>query len=551
MLRTMPSAPQEAAERSAEGSAVKTDPPSIVILAADGEILEVNGTWRRYSEENHLPWDCHSVGRNYLGVCDAVVGEDAEDAHRAADGLRSVLAGARQEFSMEYTCRAPTGPRRFVLSASLLSGAEGERRALLVHQDITEHHQEAHARRSLEGQLLQARKMESLGQLASGVAHDFSNLLMVIFGQCDLLEERLMDDEIARELVAEVRWAGERGSSLARQLLAFGRKQPCQPTSVDLGQILREIEPMLRRLLGAHIHFVIRLADRPTPIYADRSQIEQVVINLAVNGRDAMPRGGELRIEASVEELDGEEALRMSSNPEDPGAAGNYVRLRVRDHGVGIDATDLPHIFEPFFTTKRKGRGTGLGLAAVYGITCLHRGLIDVRSIPELTEGTIFDIYLPYHPAKAPSTAPAENRKEMPRGRETILLVEDDDDVRRVSRRMLEKLGYDVLEANDHVAATEWAKRHAGPIDLIVTDIVMPQMSGPELVAKLHTIRSGLPTLYISGYAGEALENQVIVEKSAFLQKPVRQHELAHAVRALLDERAEGEPDEPGEPAAG
>jgi PAS domain S-box-containing protein len=388
--------------------------------------------------------------------------------------------------------------------------------------DITE-------RRQLESQLRQAQKMEAVGQLAGGVAHDFNNLLTVIGGRCYLVLGKLpLDDPLRRE-VELVRGAAERAARLTHQLLAFSRKQVLEPRVLDLNETVSGIEPLLRRLIGEHIEISVIQAPRLGRVKADAGQLEQVILNLAVNARDAMERGGRLVLETADVTLD--EAAARRAHDAEPGA---YVMLSVTDSGHGMDAATRAQIFEPFFTTKEVGKGTGLGLATVYGIVKQSGGFIDVESEPG--QGARFKVYLPrVEEAVATAEAPKPSGSRL-RGSETVLLVEDDPSLRTLAREILTVQGYTVIEAASPVEAIRMHEGHKESIHLLLTDVVMPEMNGPQLAARLKAARPGMEVLFMSGYTGAALAQQGGAEfGGAFLPKPFTPDGLSRRVREVLD----------------
>jgi PAS domain S-box-containing protein len=412
-----------------------------------------------------------------------------------------------------------------LLSARMVSDA-GSYYFEGIAENITE-------RRVLETQLRQAQKMEAVGRLAGGVAHDFNNLLMVIKGHSELLLERTALDHPDFRKVDQIKKAADRATGLTRQLLAFSRMQVMQPRVIDLNATVVEMGKILPRLIGEDIELKILTKPDLGRVKADPGQIEQVILNLSVNARDAMPNGGKLVIETANAELD-EGYARMHP----PLVPGSFVMLAVSDTGTGMDAATQAHIFEPFFTTKERGKGTGLGLATVYGVVKQSGGYIWAYSEPG--NGTSFKIFLP----RAGETVEAERVKkppeEPPRGKGTILLAEDEKEVREVAREFLELSGYTVLEAKDGAEAVELAAKHLGEIDLLVTDMVMPGMSGRELSARLTAMRSGLRIIYMSGYTEyAALRHGGAEPDRIMLQKPFTRAALVHAVRKVLGEQAE------------
>jgi two-component system cell cycle sensor histidine kinase/response regulator CckA len=388
---------------------------------------------------------------------------------------------------------------------------------LIVCEDMTE-------RRTLQSQLAQAHKMEAIGRLAGGIAHDFNNLLTAIRGFAELHLDEHPTGDPGREDVLQIERAAERATQLTQGLLAFSRRADVHPTNLDLGVVAREAAGLLRRLVGEHI--VVRLnVDTGVPcVLADRVHIDQVLLNLAANARDAMPGGGQLRIAVSATTLN---KTFVKSHP--GSRAGRHVVLELSDSGVGMDEVTKAHLFEPFFTTKPRGQGTGLGLASVYGIVKQARGYIDVDSRPG--GGSAFRIYLPAleDAAEAVSREPA-GAPSHGRGTETILLVEDDPGVRVFAQRVLEHHGYKVRAFGDPSAALEAATGDPDGVDALVTDIVMPTMSGPALAEKMATLRPGLPVLFMSGYEADALP----VGAPVPLAKPFGAGELAKAVGMLF-----------------
>jgi two-component system cell cycle sensor histidine kinase/response regulator CckA len=397
----------------------------------------------------------------------------------------------------------------------------GRRVRLVVAQDITERH-------LLEQQLRQAQKMEAVGRLAGGVAHDFNNLLMVIKGHTELLLNAVPTSEQVSRKIEQIERAADRASTLTRQLLAFSRMQILQPRVMNLNGVVEDMGRLLPRLIGEDIELVMRTAADLGAVRADASQMEQVIMNLAVNARDAMPGGGRLLIETSNEELD-----RAYSAVHPAIQQGRYVLLAVSDTGTGMDAETQAHIFEPFFTTKEQGKGTGLGLATVYGVVKQSEGFIWVYS--ELGKGTSFKIYLPRVDQPVEKVGSAQSSSEAPRGTGTILLTEDEQDVREVAREFLESGGYTVIEAHDGAEAIKFEEQHHGNIDLLVTDMVMPGMTGQELGGLLRQKRPGLRVLYMSGYSEHAAADSVQGDASIrLLTKPFSRWAFLRAVHDLL-----------------
>jgi two-component system cell cycle sensor histidine kinase/response regulator CckA len=384
-------------------------------------------------------------------------------------------------------------------------------------------------RKRLEAQLLQSQKMEGLGRLAGGIAHDFNNLLTVISGYSDLLRKTLPPDAKEQKDVKQIKQAAGRAADMTKQLLAFSRQQVLQPRVLDLNTVVAQIDQLLRRLIGEDIRFRTILGASVARIKADKGQLDQVILNMAVNARDAMPDGGQLTIETQNVMVNKAQADRH------PGiATGHYVMLAVNDTGTGMDQTTRSHIFEPFFTTKEQGKGTGLGLATAYGIIQQSGGFVDVYS--EVGHGTTFKIYLPQVDEAASPVTESETIQDLVTGTEVILLVEDEEMVRELALRVLQDLGYKVLEAGSGEGALHLAEVHRGPIHLLVTDIVMPGMSGDQLAERLVRARPDTKVLYVSGYTSDTVVRRWTQEgKTAFLQKPYDSTSLTKKVREVLD----------------
>jgi nitrogen-specific signal transduction histidine kinase/CheY-like chemotaxis protein len=385
-------------------------------------------------------------------------------------------------------------------------------------------------RRQLEEQLLQSQKLEAIGRLAGGVAHDFNNLLTGILGYAGFALKSLPENHAARTDIIEIERAGTRAAALTGQLLAYARRQMIAPRIVNLNQLVLNMENLLRRLIGEHIDLETRCASDLWRTQIDPGQFEQVIINLAVNSRDAMPEGGRLTVETSNYTLD---HSYVEKHPEV--VPGEYVMLAVADTGEGMDTATQVRIFEPFFTTKGQGKGTGLGLAVCYGIVKQAGGHLWVYSEPR--QGTTFKVLLPRATEEqAASSTPRRVDQPSLRGHETILLVEDEPVVRKLAVRALAEQGYHILEAEDGPAALAEAQSHPGELHLLVTDVVMPGMNGKELAERLAADRPELRVLFISGYAEHAVARQGVLEEGiAFLSKPFDLSQLARTVREVLD----------------
>jgi two-component system, cell cycle sensor histidine kinase and response regulator CckA len=403
------------------------------------------------------------------------------------------------------------------------SGSDRISHYVAVKRDVTE-------ARAMQAQFYQAQKMESVGRLAGGIAHDFNNLLTVINGTCDLVLDELVDGGRLHSDLTQVRISGERAAGLTRQLLAFSRRQVMQRRVVSLAAVASDLEPMLRRLIGEDVAITVSPEETAGHVRADPGQLEQVLINLVVNARDAMPKGGSLNIEVTSVELDADLAATVGHEV----LAGPYVVLAVSDSGTGMDEATKARLFEPFFTTKAPGYGTGLGLSTVYGIVKQNEGYIQVSS--EVGRGTTFSIYLPR------VMASLEPAPIMPAGRpggtETILLVEDEEDLAYLAVKMLTRAGYTVLTALSGSEALEILGSHPGQVALVITDIVMPLMSGPMLKSECQRLRPGIKVLFMSGYTADVVLRHGVDEGMPFLHKPFSAAQLTQAVRHALDRAA-------------
>jgi PAS domain S-box-containing protein len=409
------------------------------------------------------------------------------------------------------------------LSVAPVRGARGEiTHFIATKQDVTE-------RRNLEIQLRQAQKMEAVGRLAGGVAHDFNNLLTIINGYSEMALRRVKSQDLLRNHIAEIRKAGERAASLTRQLLAFSRQQVLAPRILDVRNLVADIEKMLRRLIGEDIELVTIRHAASSQVKADPGQLEQILVNLVVNARDAMPQGGKLIIEVTNVVIEG---TYVDQHP--VVTPGHYVLMAVSDTGTGMTPEIQAHIFEPFFTTKEQGKGTGLGLAMVYGTVKQSGGYIWVYS--ELGRGATFKIYLPRIRDEAETAQDSEAPARPVMGSETILLVEDEEAVRALAARSLEEQGYKVLESTSPEDAIEISRRYTEPIHLLLTDVVLPRISGRKIAEHLTPLRPGMKVLYMSGYTDDTILRAGVLEAgTAFLQKPFTPTSLAHRVREVLD----------------
>ena len=499
---------------------VEHAPGAIVITDEDGRIVLVNGLVEVLFGYQRSELLGHPV--------EMLVPERFRGAHLSHRGAYHSLPSQRlMGGGLDLVARRRDGSEFPVeVSLSPFESEDGLRVISVLH-DISERKCAEVAKELLEEELRQAQKMEAVGQLAGGIAHDFNNLLTVISGYTEIMLRRLGHEAAGSKEIAEISKAAKRAARLTRQLLAYSRKQILEPRVLDLNDVVTETKTMLGRLIGEHIELSTTLAEDLGSISADAGQIEQIIMNLVVNARDAMPQGGTLLLE--TRNLTLAEALHHQASDVPP---GDYVLLTVADSGQGMDAATVGRIFEPYYTTKARDAGTGLGLSTVYGIVVQSGGHIEVES--ELGLGTTFRLYFPRvaEDAEAFSPKPPDERSLM--GSETILLVEDEEALREVGREMLELYGYTVMLAADGAAGLELAQNHPQPIQLLMTDILMPKMGGIELAERLSTLRPEMKVLYTSGYndSGESLQK---VAGAQYLQKPYAMEELARTLRELLD----------------
>jgi PAS domain S-box-containing protein len=502
-------------EREFLKAVLENDQDGILACDAQGVLTYCNGAAREFLGQSHLPLSADAWALTPLFRTDGRTPLTREEIP-----LARALRGER--IRDEEVIISPEGgtTRTLLVGGQPIRGMGGMTLgAVVVMHDLTE-------RNRLERQLRQAQKMEAIGRLAGGVAHDFNNLLTVIIGYGEVLLTTLSPDDPSQPLISEIKKAGDRAASLTRQLLAFSRQQVIAPRVMDVNAVVTDVEKMLRRVIGEDVALTCVLNPALGSVRADSSQMEQLLLNLAINARDAMPSGGQLTIETDNVELDVHaHDFRPEVRP------GSYIRLVVRDTGCGMDEETRSHIFEPFFTTKGLGKGTGLGLATVYGIVKQSDGYIYVDS--DLGQGTTFRVYLPKVKSAA-SAHPEPRRVEKGRGAETILLVEDDDAVRAITRHVLEVNGYRVLEASRGIEAIRLFEESSGSIHLLLTDVVMPEMSGCELAQRLMNGRPGLRVLFVSGYTDAAVRHSMI-QDAPFLQKPFSMDALTRTVRETLD----------------
>ena len=487
-------------------------PDAVFSFDLDGRFVSVNPACERIS--GRPPHEL--IGRSFADIL------LPEHLHVGLEHFRAASAGTAQHYELAIQHRDGGRVELGVVNVPIFVG-DRVAGVFGIARDLT-------LQRTLEAQLRQAQKMEAVGRLAGGVAHDFNNLLTVIQNYGTLIADEVAEGSEIRADLDEILRASARAAELTRQLLAFGRKQVLQPRLLDANEQVSSVAGMLRRVIGEDIALETELFPGVWSAFADPGQLEQVLMNLAVNARDAMPDGGTLRLRTANATVCGPTLAR-------PGlVAGDYVSIVVEDTGHGIDAATLPHIFEPFFTTKPPGEGTGLGLATVYGIVKQSDGYIYVDSAPG--RGSRFTIFLPRAAASAAAPSGAAASPALPRGSETILLVEDEAAVRAVARRMLEALGYTVREAASGAEALRLAAEDGGGVDLVLTDVVMPEQNGRALVEQLLARWPALRALFMSGYTDDEILRRGLTEPgSLFLEKPFTAARLSSAVRRALDER--------------
>ncbi|MBI4062006.1 MAG: PAS domain S-box protein [Elusimicrobia bacterium] len=515
------------AEKSAREAAsiIEATPEGILITDEHGIIKYVNSGWERMSG-----WSSREVVGK---VTPRVLKSDRNDPAIYARLWRTVTQG--RSFRGEFYNRRRDGTHYAVESLIMpLKNAAGETTGFSgIERDITDRLRAEESLRQNQEQLRQAQKMEAVGRLAGGVAHDFNNLLTAIGGYADFLLSSIEPGDPRREDVGEIKKAGERASALTRQLLAFSRKQLVQLRILDFNAVVADIQKMLRRLLREDIALTVILSPEEARLRADQGQLEQVILNLVVNAGDAMPEGGKLTLEISRARMDEIYIHRHGAI-----MPGSYVTLTVNDTGCGMNEETQSHLFEPFFTTKERGKGTGLGLSTVYGIVTQIGGQIAVYS--EEGRGTAFKVYLPLTEDALDAPPPAPSPQGPPLEAGTVLLVEDETAIRNLAGRILAQAGFTVIEAVNGREALDICLNHAGPIQLMLTDMVMPEMDGPELAERLATLRPEIRVVFMSGYTEHArIENDARRPAAAFIQKPFSPSELVQTIREALASRGE------------
>ncbi len=476
-------------------------------------------TYLTSSSQRHLGWlASEMLGRSLFDFV------HPEDCELAGAQLADMLQRPGEAIVAEMRVRHADHTWRHMEGVGVNRLQEPSVGAIVVTaRDVTE-------RQKLEEQLRQSQKMEAVGRLAGGIAHDFNNLLTAILGYCNLMLDDIPPEDPLRQDLDEIRSAGERAAALTRQLLAFSRRQMLQPQIVDINTLVVQMEKMLRRLIGEDVELTSSLAADLSPVKVDPASIEQILVNLAVNARDAMPAGGRLTLETGLVDLDAAYADSHATV-----IPGRYVMLAVSDTGQGMDAATRARVFEPFFTTKEQGKGVGLGLATVYGIVKQSGGYIWVSSEPG--HGTAFKLYFPPAEPIAPAAPPPKEAggRNAYRGSETVLLVEDEDAVRALAGQVLRRSGYVVLEARHGLDALRVAERHQESIHLMITDLVMPHLNGRDLAQRFAEVRPDMKVLFMSGYTNHAVVHRDLTPGSAFLLKPFTPDSFARKVRDVLD----------------
>ncbi len=502
-------------------------PDLIFVHDLEGRILDVN--------EMAIKSLAFSHKEEMVGADISAISGEGCTQDRAVEYIRMAAQNVAQDF--EWVCRKRDGAE-FPVEVRLrgfehtASDGKGVQSVLAIVRDISERKHAESERVRLEGQLLHAQKMESIGRLAGGIAHDFNNLLTPILGYSDLLLSELTPPDPRHESVCHIRKAADRAKDLTRQLLSFGRRQTLELRPVDMADIVKRFEPMLRRTIREDIDVVIDIGSDVNYARADMGQIEQILMNLAVNAQDAMPNGGLLTLGVDAFALDEESAEQYPNM-----TPGEYVMLSVSDTGVGMNANTQRRLFDPFFTTKEVGKGTGLGLSTVYGIVKQHGGFVSIYS--EVGKGSVFKLYFPRISKPVSSAMDEASGCEESRSRkgEVVLIVEDNPMVRDLACEVLRRLGYHVISADSSDSAFHVSDMFPGKIDLLLTDIVLPNMTGQEIGKRLCARRQGLKVLYMSGFAGSITHDGALQEGVNFIQKPLTHESLSKMVRKVLDSK--------------
>ena len=497
----------------------------LAILDDQGRILEVNAAWTLFAHNNGGDDRTCGPGAEYFRTCSLSAG-CTEAAEGAYQGIRQVQQGVLPRFDIEYPCDSPTEKRWYFMRVLPLQGRPGM--VLISHENITKRKQAEEENIKLENQLQQAQKMEAIGQLAGGVAHDFNNMLGVILGHTEMAMEAMGPSQPLFADLQEIRKAAQRSAAITRQLLAFARKQTVVLKILNLNETIEGMLNMLRRLIGENINLVWMPGTGLWPVKIDPSQVDQILANLCINARSAITGVGKITVATENSTLD--EDYSASHMPTLP---GEYLRLTVSDSGCGMDTLTLAHIFEPFFTTKEIGEGTGLGLATVFGVVKQNNGIISVDSEPG--KGATFTIYLPRHLGEGGPAPVIHVEKPTRIGKETLLLVEDEPAILKMTTTMLQLLGYRVLAAKTPGEAERLARDFTGTIDMLITDVIMPEMDGRTLAARLLAIKPRLKGLFMSGYTAKIISQHGVLDQGVyFIEKPFTKKELAAKIGEVL-----------------
>ena len=500
---------------------IDTTPAHIFVKDRSGKFLLVN----KLAAEAHGITPQQMVGKNELSLVGSNT-EKADQIRKFLEDDRQIIDTQTPKYIPEEPFTTADGSTQWLQTTKKPLKLRGNQDCVLgVAVDVTDRKLAEQELWEKEEQLRLSQKMEAIGRLAGGVAHDFNNLLTAIIGYAEMLKLNKSLDSTVRHGVEEIRKAADRAAVLTQQLLAFGRKQMMQPKVMDVNSLISDTETMLKRLIGEHVRFETKLEAKPSSIQADPGQIEQVIVNLVVNARDAMPGGGSILLQTA----NAREVVYAVGEREHV-EHGDFVLVSVADEGHGFDAKTMDHIFEPFFTTKEKGKGTGLGLSTVYGIVKQSGGYISVES--QLGRGTVFKVYLPVSQAGLKQRL-EESPKTVPKGKsETILIVEDEDMVRDIMREVLSSYGFNVLAADSGEKALEW---EGEGVDLLITDVIMPGISGTELADQLLKRSPEVKVLFVSGYTGDEIAQHGILNESVlFLQKPFSPQTLVEMVHQIL-----------------
>ncbi len=505
-------------------------PSLIAILDDSGTVLMANHAWRRFAASDNSAGIVAGEGENYLDAEPTITGKKSTSFYIFLENLRDVLEDKQCCLDLEFSCHYAGEQHWFNGRATPFTSGDA-RKVVVSFDEITERKKTERALHASQEQIRQVQKMEAVGRLAGGVAHDFNNLLIPVIGYSELLLEEFRSNDTARKSLGEIIKAGNSAKALVHQLLAFGRKQPLDIKVLQINEVIKNLEGLLQRTIREDVQIRMVLAPDLPCIKGDAGQLEQILINLAVNAQDAMPRGGMLTIETVDAIID--EAFAVGYRGANP---GHYVMMAVSDNGHGMTPEIQARIFEPFFTTKERDKGTGLGLSTVYGIVKQHGGYIWAYSEPD--NGTTFKIYMPTTTGAAvPVMKSRPDRRDI-NGTETIVVVEDDDGVRDLVVDILKRYGYKVLHAAGGMEGLKIMEAHHGPLHLLLTDIVMPRINGVALYEKAAQINPNLKVLYMSGYTDDViLQSGAVARGAPFIQKPFALLDLVFKIREILDDK--------------